>query len=184
MAWLPCTYPQIKGVLNTAHHTHCYLESFAAVFLWEVIIIVPLSWQQYRWMRASYPCGASAKAAMIKTILSLCCLNHITLCNGLSFFGWIDIRGHIFSANVQWHEPQSVKCGIVSPKQVREKKEMSNLTPQALLQWLTTGSIYLWHEAPYGRNIGEDLCKDITRFINFHNPSLLWGIHKCCTFIS
>lgn len=123
MAWLPCTYRQIRGVFNTAHHTHRYLESVAAVYLWEVLIIVPLSWQQYRWMRATYPCGASDKTAMIKTILLLCCLNHITLCNGLSFFGWIDIRGHIFSANVQWHEPQSVKCGIVSLKQVRKKNK-------------------------------------------------------------
>lgn len=57
-----------------------------------------------RWMLATYPSGASAKAEMVEIILLLweyCCRNHITLFSGLSFLDWIDIRGDIFSANAQ-----------------------------------------------------------------------------------
>lgn len=66
MVGIACTCLQTEGVFNTARHTHCHLESVAAVFLWEILLIVPLlSWQRYRGTCATYPSGLQLKQMLV-----------------------------------------------------------------------------------------------------------------------
>lgn len=100
----------LKG-FSTQPATPTVTLSVSAVFLWEVLLIVPLlSWQRYRGTQATYPSGLQLKQMLVwlKSFYYFIVKNHIALFSGLSFQTWVFVfwRGFFFLSHQNHKAPK------------------------------------------------------------------------------